>query len=120
MEAFTIVAVWLFSLVGGALITIGLITFVTGRRVINVQRINWSRREAKLLGLCSVVQGAAVAAYALYGGLAVGLHVIPYQGAGSPWAMFVSAPLWLVVFGAIGVQVVIEHRHKHAPPSGMR
>jgi hypothetical protein len=120
MEAFTIVAVWFTSLVAGGLLVLGLTTIVKGRAVINLHRTDWSIREARLLGLCTTVQGIAFGAYALYGGLSLGAHVIPLVGVGLPWGMFVPAPFWLVFFGAMAVQAVIEHRHERAEPSTMR
>jgi len=88
--------------------------------VINLQRTDWSTREARLLGLCTTIQAIAVGAYSLYGGLTLSAHVIPLAGVGSPWGIFVSAPFWLVFFGALVVQAVIEHRHHHAAPSAVR
>ena len=114
MEAFTIVAVWLSTLVGGALIAIGLTTFFTGRAVINLQPTNWSLREARLLGLCSAIQGAVVAAYALYGGLTVVLHVIPLLGVGSPWVMFVSAPFGVIMLATLWVQAAVQLGHRES------
>jgi hypothetical protein len=49
------------GLVGGGVIVIGVIEAVTGRILINIRHLPWSRHDAQVIGLCRVVQGIAIA-----------------------------------------------------------
>ena len=49
------------GLAGGASIFIGAYEALTGRILINRRHLPWSRRDAKVIGVCNVVQGLAVA-----------------------------------------------------------
>ena len=111
-----IVAAWLGGLVGAAFITIGILEASTGRAVINLSRINWSSREASLIGITRVVQGLAIASYPLIGALALGppalVRVAPWFWVGHWWGPFAAGVFWLVIVGTLMLQAVLDVRHK--------
>jgi hypothetical protein len=119
MDAFTIIAVWFTSLISGMLLMVGLTAVFTGRALINVHRIDWSIREARWLGVWWVVESIAFGAYSLNAGLTTGAHVIPLAGVGSALGLFASAPFFVVIFGGLVAQAVIEHRHLHPRRAGV-
>jgi|SRR5450759_1876819 hypothetical protein len=118
MDAFGVGTVWFTGLFSGVWIALGITEALTGRvlPVFNLSRINWSVSEARLRGLAIVVQGVALGVYGLIGGLSFVAHVIPLFWVGHWWGMFVSAPLLLIIWGAVLFMALIEQRHKRAWP----
>jgi hypothetical protein len=105
------------GLIGGALITMGLIEVVSGRVVMNWRRMDWTSREAAEIGVTRLIQGVAVALYPLIGGLTLGAHVIPEFWVGHWWGIFVSAPFSVVILGTLVFQAALEMRHHRGRPS---
>jgi hypothetical protein len=66
--------------------------------------------------LCVLVQGLALGAFGLIGGLSLVAHLIPQFWVGHWWGMFVSAPLLLFIWGTTHFMVLIEQRHNRAWP----
>jgi hypothetical protein len=108
--AFTIGAVSVGGLVGGALITMGLIEARAGRVIVNWQRHSWSRREARQLGLSRVIQGIAIASYPLIGGLSLSAHLIPLFWVGNRWGFLVPLSYGFVIVATLFFQAALEIR----------
>jgi hypothetical protein len=108
MDTFVLVSVWLGSMATGALLCIGVIQVVTGRRVIN-PRPDWSVSEIRATGACSLIQGALGGLYTLYGGLVFLTHA-------DSWGLFVSVPFGLLFCAMLLVQayyqIRVENRHR--------
>jgi hypothetical protein len=113
MDAFMIVEVWLLGIGSGGLLCIGIIDVARGEAVINLSRRTWSVGENRASGVCTTIQGAAVAIYALFGGLMFGAHVIPLFWVGHWWGLFVSAPFAVVILGTLFVQAYLQIRHEN-------
>jgi len=63
--------------VGGGFAVMGLVEAVTGRLVINLRHLPWSRRDAEVIGMCRVIQGVLIATQ----GVVVGLITATQAGA---------------------------------------
>jgi hypothetical protein len=111
---FTIGVVSIGGLIGGALITIGLIEVRTGGAIVKRHRPSWSSREARLLGLSRVIQGVAIAVYPLFAGLSLSAHLIPLFWVGHIWGFLVPSSPFFVIFGTLFFQAVLERRSERA------
>lgn len=117
MDPITVGAVaisWLAAMAGGSLLTIGMMEVLTGRALINLNRVNWSSHEATLFGLTRVVQGLCFGLYGLIGVLFVG-RVIGFPVLPTPWGLFASFPLYLILLATFIAQGLIAARnHRRA------
>jgi hypothetical protein len=113
MDAFTIVVVWLLGICSGGLLCIGIIEIARGQAVISLSRSTWSVGENRVSGVCTTIQGAAVAIYAVFGGLTLGAHAIPLFWVGHWWGIFAPAPLAVIMLGTLFVQAYLQIRHEN-------
>lgn len=113
MDAFIIVALWLLGIGSGGLLCIGIIEIARGQAVINPSRSTWSVGENRASGACTTIQAAALAIYALVGGLMLGAHAFPMFWVGHWWGLFASAPFTLIFLGTLFVQAYLEIRHEN-------
>jgi hypothetical protein len=88
----------LFGLAAGAVGAIGMVEVATGRILINVRGLPWTRRDAQVVGGCRVVQASMVAAQ----GMVVAL-MIASDGA----AMRILTPVALMLFLVGGIAISI-------------
>jgi len=72
-----VVVAALSGAVGGGFAVLGAAEAVTGRLVINLRHLPWSRRDAEVIGLCRVIQGVLIATE----GAVVGLITATQAGA---------------------------------------
>jgi hypothetical protein len=120
MDAFMIVTVWLLGIGSGGLLCIGIIEVAKRQAVINLSRSTWSVGENRASGVCTTIQGAACAIYALFGGLMLGAHAIPLFWVGHWWGLFVSAPFAVIILSTLFVQAYLQIRHENRRrPAGM-
>lgn len=114
-----LVMTWLFGIASGALLYAGIVRLATGQPAIKLSRRPWSVGESKVLGACATIQGAAVAAYGLIGGLTLGTHSIPLFGVGHWWSLLLSIPsaFAVVMFGTVYVQTYLHIRHEVRRPA---
>jgi hypothetical protein len=113
MVTFIIVAVWLSGIGSGGLMWIGIIEVARGQAVINFSRSTWSVGENRASGVCTTIQGAAVAIYALLSGLMFGAHAIPLFWVGHWWGILATAPFAVIMFGTLFVQAYLQIRHEN-------
>jgi hypothetical protein len=113
MDAFMIAAVWLLGIGAGGLLCIGIIEVARGQAVINLSRSTWSVGENRASGVCTTIQGAAVAIYALFGALIFGAHAIPLFWVGHWWGLFAPAPFAVIILGTLYVQAYLQIRHEN-------
>ena len=109
MEAATIVGVWLGTFLYGALFALGTVEAALGRVIVNPTRINWSVREARLLGLARANFGVIGAVY----GLAVVLIYVVAQRFPPFW---VGGLVFAIALGVLTFQGLMEQHHKHLWP----
>ena len=117
MDGSTIVMTWVIAFTSGALAALGVAQAASGRllRIFNRRHLDWTVGEVRVLGLTWAVAGASWAVWALFGALTFA-HVIPLFWVGHWWGILISAPVSLITFGALLVQVLIELRHNHRWP----
>ena len=48
--------------VGGGVVVMGVVEAFTGRLLINLRQLPWSRRDAEIIGVCHVIQGMVTVA----------------------------------------------------------
>ncbi|HKC19201.1 MAG TPA: hypothetical protein VKE27_06165 [Candidatus Dormibacteraeota bacterium] len=106
---------WVVGMMAGALIVAGAIEMIAGRAVINLTRVTWTRDEATVLGLSRVLQGLSLGSWGFIGAM-LSARLMPLPGVGTPWAIFTSAPLWLVFIAALGLQVLVMWHNKKEWP----
>jgi hypothetical protein len=111
MDAFLIGSVWFFSALFAAWTAIAVAQIVTGRALFLLflpRRVNWSDREARLLGLAWLVSGLFGLIYTLVGGLRLAAHQTP---------PFWMEALWsLIFFGSLTFQLLLVQRHNKGWP----
>lgn len=93
------------------MLTVGVMEVLTGRAIINLNKVSWSREEATLFGLTRVVQGLCCGIYGLAGLLFIS-RVIGFPLAGTPWGFFVSWPFALLFLAMVIAQGLIAARNR--------
>jgi hypothetical protein len=94
------------GMVGGVAVVIGAIELATGRILINIRQLPWSRQDAQVMGVCRVVQGIGIAVegaiVAVMTGteMSVGLEIL------MPVLMLVN----LIILVALGIPAVVQVR----------
>jgi|SRR5215831_4077177 len=94
---------------GGGIAVLGIIEAATGRIVINLRNLPWSRRDAQVIGLCRVAQGILITAQ----GAAVALMMATQLGVA---IQFMLPAYWILMllFGlAIAIPAALEMRLSH-------
>ena len=110
-----IAGVWLFALLAGGALTLGLIALATGRVPFNVGGEAWTSEEARRLGAVWAVVGATYAIYGLLGAVVLGIE---YETRatnpliGHWWGFFVPMIPGLVLIGGLLIQLQIYNRHR--------
>lgn len=112
MDTFILVLTWLLGIGSGGLLCVGIIRLATGQPAIKLSRSPWSVSENRALGACATIQGVALAAYGLIGGLTLGSHSIPMFGVGHWWGLFSSIPFAVLMFVTVYVQTYLHLRHE--------
>jgi hypothetical protein len=117
MDAFTVVMVWVIAVTSGAWAALGVAQAASGRlfRMLNPRRIDWTAREARLLGWTWAIQGVTWAVWDLFGGLSFA-HAIPMFWVGSSWGAFISAPVSAITLGTLLFMALVEQRHEGGWP----
>lgn len=110
---------WLAAMIGGSLLTIGVMETLSGRAMINLNQVNWTREEATLLGLTRVVQGLDSGIYGLVGALFLS-RVVDFPFAGHVWGLFLSLPLGVIFLATLFAQALIAAQNQRRARSGPR
>lgn len=113
--AVLVAMVWLMAVPSGGLLTLGVISLVTGRAPFNMWGRNWTQRETRQLGAVWTAVGATYSLWALLGGIALGIE--RETGGLNPlfghwWGFFVIMIPGLVLVGGLGIQLEIYNRHR--------
>jgi len=116
-----IAGVWMFALLSGGVLMLGLIALATGRVPFNKWGEAWTSGEARRLGAVWTVVGATYAIYGLLGGVVLGIE---YETRatnpliGHWWGLFVPMIPGLVLIGGLLIQLQIYSRHRRRVRKG--
>jgi hypothetical protein len=110
VDAFLIGTVLFFSALFGAWTAIAVAQIATGRALFLFlpRRVNWSDREARLLGLGWLGSGGSGLIYFLVGGLSLAAHQTP--------PFWMQAIWFLIFFGSLVFQLLLVQRHNKGWP----
>lgn len=116
-----IAGVWMFALLSGGVLTLGLIALATGRMPFRMWGDAWTSSEARRLGAVWTVVGATYAIYGLLGGVVLGIEhqtraINPLIG--HWWGFFVPMIPGLVLIGGLLIQLQIYNRHRRRVRAG--
>jgi hypothetical protein len=106
---FVVAAVAIAALGGAAgcgIGVMGLVEAITGRLMINLRRLPWSRRDAEIIGLCRVVQGVLIAVQSV----AVALIVATQAGPESRILLPVFLLLMVMMGAALSIPAWLQVR----------
>ena len=105
-----VVFAWFIGFGAGTLVTLGTIELITGRMIINPERMNWSVGEARVRGAVFATAGVLIGMYVLI--IFIGLLGIYYQTwVPSPW--WYLAPLaWIPIAGVGPVTGFLLEQHR--------
>jgi len=116
-----IAGVWMFALLSGGVLTLGLIALATGRVPFNMWGEAWTSGEARRLGAVWTVVGATYAIYGLLGGVVLGIE---YETRatnpliGHWWGFLVPMIPGLVLIGGLLIQLQFYNRHRRRVREG--
>jgi hypothetical protein len=110
-----VVSAWAAGFFAGTLFTFGMIEVVTGRMVVNPQRLNWSVGEVRVRGMAFAIGGLLIGTYSLINFLS--LLVSWYQiWALPPW-WYATQLAWVPIVGiAPMTSLLLEQHHKKRWP----
>jgi hypothetical protein len=94
------------GLVGGGIAVIGAIELATGRILINIRQLPWSRHDAQVIGVCRVVQGIAIAIEGAMVAVMTGTELSAGTQILIPVLMLVNA----IMLVALGIPAVVQVR----------
>jgi hypothetical protein len=94
------------GMLGGVGVVIGTIELATGRILINIRQLPWSRQDAQVMGGCRVVQGLAIAVEGAMVAVMTGTELSAGIEVLIPALMFVSA----IMLVALGIPAVVTVR----------
>ena len=92
------------GLFGGGIVVIGAIELASGRILINIRKLPWSRHDAQMIGACRVVQGIAVAIEGAILAVMTGTELSAGIEVLIPVLMLVNA----IVLVALGIPAVVQ------------
>jgi hypothetical protein len=116
-----IAGVWMFALLSGGVLTLGLITLATGRLPFNMWGEAWTSGEARRLGAVWTVVSATYAIYGLLGGVVLGVEYETRAAnplIGHWWGLFVPLIPGLVLIGGLLIQLQIYYGHRRRVREG--
>jgi hypothetical protein len=94
------------GLVGGGGVVIGAIELATGRILINIRQLPWSRHDAQVIGVCRVVQGIVIAVEGAMVAVMTGTELSAGTEVLIPVLMLVNA----IMLVALGIPAVVQVR----------
>jgi hypothetical protein len=112
---------WMFALLSGGVLTLGLMALATGRVPFNMWGEAWTSVEARRLGAVWTVVGATYATYGLLGGVVLGIEYetrATNRLIGHWWGFFVPMIPGLVLIGGLLIQLQIHNRHRRRVRDG--
>src|SRR5579859_5518274 len=116
-----IAGVWMFALLSGGVLTLGVIALATGRVPFTMWGQGWTTGEARRLGTVWTVVGATYAVYGLLGGVVLSIEYETRTTSpliGHWWGFFVPMIPGLVLIGGLLMQLQIYNGHQRRVREG--
>jgi len=98
------------GLFGGGIVAVGAIELTTGRILINIRQLPWSRHDTQVIGVCRIVQGIAIAIEGATVAVLTGTELSAGTQFLIPVLMLLNAILLLALGIPAGVQVRLTRR----------